>query len=111
MMSISRERAWESCRADYVVVILPDVQKMNRRIAGIPSQFEQVVIATRKSSSRALQGRGDPETLFLLFDPARMNLNAVRAEPVEVQESIHISTSPMRTDSWIKRGGSIGRSD
>jgi RHH-type proline utilization regulon transcriptional repressor/proline dehydrogenase/delta 1-pyrroline-5-carboxylate dehydrogenase len=36
-----------------------------------------------------------------------LNTTAVRAEPVEAQESIHISTSSMRTDSWIKRTGSI----
>ena len=36
-----------------------------------------------------------------------LNLNAVRAEPVEAQESIHISASSMLTDSWIKRAGSI----
>jgi hypothetical protein len=48
-----------------------------------------------------------------------LNLIAVRAEPVEAQESIHISTRPlvlsivegsMRTDSWIKCAGSIVRS-
>ena len=37
----------------------------------------------------------------------KLSAIAVRAEPVEAFESAHISTSSMRTDSWINRAGSI----
>jgi glycolate oxidase FAD binding subunit len=41
---------------------------------------------------------------------APLNTISVRAEPVEAQESTHISTSSMRTDSWTKRDNSIANS-
>jgi hypothetical protein len=42
------------------------------------------------------------------IDPARIKHDPRCAEPVEAQESIHISTSPMRTDSQINLLLSIG---
>ena len=42
------------------------------------------------------------------FNRREVNVMIVRAELVEAQESIHISTRSMRTDSWISRAGSIG---
>jgi UDP-N-acetylglucosamine 4-epimerase len=50
---------------------------------------------------------GDSTTLNQLLIRHELNVMAVRAEPVEAQESIHISTSSMLTVSWINRAGSM----
>jgi uncharacterized repeat protein (TIGR03837 family) len=75
-----------------------DIVKNNQKIASdeqLQSDFFRQLNLTPEASSSALLFRH------------KINIKTVRAERVEAQESVHISTGSMRTDSWINNAESI----